>query len=1084
MKFEIYLNSLGSGLKYCARTLFTRKPGIGLLLFVFLFGAWQARGQVSGKVFRDFNNNGVRDSSATLVETGIQGVVVTASDGTSTATAITNTSGDYLFSNSGATASGKKVRIVFSNLLPGDVSAPHGPSSGTSVQFVTAGSEYWTAGGLTANFGVNYPSQYCQTNPLIATSCFVSGNPAAGSEVAQREVLVSLLYSASGYNFDHGELGLAGQLGSVMGLAYQRSSNKLFSAAFTKRHVGFGPGGPGAVYVTQLMPDRWGATSSEVFFNFGSTAGADPHDPTLPTTTANKASRENNVFDAVGKMGLGDIDISDDDKTLFVVNLFNRRLYKLDIATRDTVGYAIPNPGCQGGSYRPFALKYYRGAVYVGVVCSQEGAVSKTDTAGMKATVYKFESGGFTPVLSFPLTYKKQPTNADLLGIPRAEYWRPWTSTYQVDRNHEPNGGPVSYPQPWLTDIEFDVNGDMVLGIRDRFGDQIGHLNLKPFASDSILISAISPGEILRAGKCTSADVWTIENNGSVCGGAISSAQDSQQGPGGGKYYFGDMAIEGENHGLSSLGTLALLPGSGTVLMSSIAPAGALGTGGLKRLVNKDGSQHEGGGIPGGASLYSSTALGYGKANGVGDIELLCDPAPIEIGNRVWLDTNGNGAQDPGEPGIPGVSVELCLASNPSSPLATAITDAEGNYYFSSAMGTSNASVKYGLTILPKTAYILKFPSAFNGNPLSPGNAVSNDLIDSDANMDGRVHFSTDLPGENNHSCDVGYKTCDSPVWGTASVTAATCNGPNNGNDASFTLSGISGANRYSYATSVSGLVSYASATSLSSGTLTVDNLPNPVSAAGQSYVIRLFNASDNCFRDTTVLIPYIVCQKTYDLALDKSVNTKLASLGDEVSFTLRVWNEGTGTAHGIQVTDSLHAGVQYLRSVAERGAYVSSSGIWAIDSLVAGDTVSLTITVRVVAQGVWFNTAEITRMSEDDLDSTPNNKVDGEDDLDRECFTVPVLLCNGQGSEVTLTVPGQYSGVVWFRKEQNGTPVQVGTGNTYKAFETVLGSYEYSFTSTSGSCPAEGCCPVIIVVQDCCPEDVCVPFVITKKKK
>jgi hypothetical protein len=50
---------------------------------------------------------------------------------------------------------------------------------------------------------------------------------------------------------------------------------------------------------------------------------------------------------------------------------------------------------------------------------------------------------------------------------------------------------------------------------------------------------------------------------------------------------------------------------------------------------------------------------GFGKANGLGDLELLCDQAPVEIGNRVWLDRNRNGVQDPDEPPIPGVTVEL-----------------------------------------------------------------------------------------------------------------------------------------------------------------------------------------------------------------------------------------------------------------------------------------------------------------------------------------------------------------------------------------------------------------------------------------
>jgi hypothetical protein len=31
-----------------------------------------------------------------------------------------------------------------------------------------------------------------------------------------------------------------------------------------------------------------------------------------------------------------------------------------------------------------------------------------------------------------------------------------------------------------------------------------------------------------------------------------------------------------------------------------------------------------------------------GKAIGIGDLEVLCDPAPLQIGNWVWDDLNGD----------------------------------------------------------------------------------------------------------------------------------------------------------------------------------------------------------------------------------------------------------------------------------------------------------------------------------------------------------------------------------------------------------------------------------------------------------
>jgi carbohydrate-selective porin OprB len=63
---------------------------------------------------------------------------------------------------------------------------------------------------------------------------------------------------------------------------------------------------------------------------------------------------------------------------------------------------------------------------------------------------------------------------------------------------------------------------------------------------------------------------------------------------------------------------------------------------------------------------------------------MTCQQAPIEIGNLVWEDTDGNGIQDPDESGIAGVTVELRDPNNGNAVLATAVTDSEGRYFFKS----------------------------------------------------------------------------------------------------------------------------------------------------------------------------------------------------------------------------------------------------------------------------------------------------------------------------------------------------------------------------------------------------------------
>ncbi|MBU6343126.1 MAG: PKD domain-containing protein, partial [Bacteroidetes bacterium] len=74
------------------------------------------------------------------------------------------------------------------------------------------------------------------------------------------------------------------------------------------------------------------------------------------------------------------------------------------------------------------------------------------------------------------------------------------------------------------------------------------------------------------------------------------------------------------------------------------------------------------------------------KANSMGDLEALCDDAPLQIGNRVWADKNCNGVQDACEAPIPGVWVSLYDA-NTGALLATTKTDTLGEYYFT-GLGT------------------------------------------------------------------------------------------------------------------------------------------------------------------------------------------------------------------------------------------------------------------------------------------------------------------------------------------------------------------------------------------------------------
>ena len=76
---------------------------------------------------------------------------------------------------------------------------------------------------------------------------------------------------------------------------------------------------------------------------------------------------------------------------------------------------------------------------------------------------------------------------------------------------------------------------------------------------------------------------------------------------------------------------------------------------------------------------------------------------PASIGDFVWLDEDGDGVQDAGEPGIAGVTVTLTL---PNGTTITTVTDGDGLYLFDN--------------LVPGT-YTVSVPGTVNGNnPTTP----------------------------------------------------------------------------------------------------------------------------------------------------------------------------------------------------------------------------------------------------------------------------------------------------------------------------------------------------------------------------
>lgn len=111
--------------------------------------------------------------------------------------------------------------------------------------------------------------------------------------------------------------------------------------------------------------------------------------------------------------------------------------------------------------------------------------------------------------------------------------------------------------------------------------------------------------------------------------------------------------------------------------------------------------------------------------------------AAATIGDRVWIDKNGNGVQDDGEAGKAGVTVEL--RDTAGKVLKTTTTDAAGNYKFNVEAGTYAVGVKA--------------PTGFS---FTTRDAGANDATDSDADASGNLGNVTVAAGQNVTNMDAG----------------------------------------------------------------------------------------------------------------------------------------------------------------------------------------------------------------------------------------------------------------------------------------------------------------------------------------
>ncbi|MFI9588652.1 SdrD B-like domain-containing protein [Streptomyces sp. NPDC052236] len=587
---------------------------------------------------------------------------------------------------------------------------------------------------VTINLGVWNPDDYCQDNPTLATACQQAAtNPGS-------KTLVTFPYNArgdtQGNTTNPRPIAHVPNTGALYGLAYRKKNKRLFSGAYAKRHTEYGPGGPGAIYLT----DRTTGTTS--LFTTVPDAGTTPH---------NQAARVDAAFsNRPGKESLGDIEISSDGSELYVVNMNDGNLYTYDATQTSAVGpqrapVKIPDTACAPpADWRPMGLGVRDGVLYVGGVCSAE---STQDVTKLRAVVWTYDpttgTFGAAPIVNQPLNFPRDPAWAPTPGN-----WKPWTKD---DLTQFPiQGASVAYPQPMLSDIEVERDGSLVLGFRDRYGDQSGLQIPNANPASGTLENANTGGDINKV--CRKAD-GTYHWEGSA---------DCPRN--GNEWFTGDTWYDGTSHLETAQGALALPLQQDKIASTVMDPYRTIQSGGIGYFDRETGVRGVGAAPDGFGVVYPNDG-GFAKAHGLGDLELLCDEPPVQIGNRVWVDDAG-GSQDAHENeilGIPGVTVTVLDSAG--RVVATTKTNDKGEYYFDHRDGIQ-PDTNYRVVFDKTTADTSKLPRKYrNISKLKWTSTAGTDpATNSDAEPTGGnnsastavASVTTGPPGSVNHDLDAG----------------------------------------------------------------------------------------------------------------------------------------------------------------------------------------------------------------------------------------------------------------------------------------------------------------------------------------
>src|SRR5262249_1579003 len=110
------------------------------------------------------------------------------------------------------------------------------------------------------------------------------------------------------------------------------------------------------------------------------------------------------------------------------------------------------------------------------------------------------------------------------------------------------------------------------------------------------------------------------------------------------------------------------------------------------------------------------------------------------------------------------------------------------------------------------------------------------------------------------------------------------------------------------------------------------------------------------------------------DLLITKTINNPTPNVGDIITFTITLTNQGPGTATNVTVADLLPSGLGFVSATVSQGGYDSAGGLWTVGSVGAGAAPTLQIRATVVSPAPQTNVAAVSHSDQFDPDTNNNS--------------------------------------------------------------------------------------------------------------